>query len=232
MIDQVPSPAQLRSALGLLNWENNDLAKACQITPQSVSNIKRGATRPQPRILASIRRVLEMQGIEFLDHSGVRLKPEGVEVFQGRKDFRRFYDLLHDRMLHHHAGVYVSGVDERQFEEYLGDYAAVHIGRMKELLRQRRKLDFKVMLCEGDTHFLGSSYIAYRWQRAESFGPAAFYVFADYLALISFQGENAPKLVLIHSTVFADAYRRQFMEQWAHARIPPGMSPAGRARKA
>jgi transcriptional regulator with XRE-family HTH domain len=218
----MPSPdaAQIRAALGLLKWENEDLARACGITAQSVSNIKRGATRPQPRILTAIRRTLETQGIEFLDHSGVRLRPEGVEILRGREDFRKFYDLVYERLNLHGGIACVSGVDERLFVKHHDDYAKFHMDRMTELVRRRRDIQMKILVREGDTHFVAAAYASYRWQSRDNFNPAAFYVFGDYLALISFHGENAPKIILIHAAVFADAYRHQFMEQWKSAKIP------------
>ena len=92
MSSHKPNAAQIRAALSLLNWENRDLAKACKITPQSVSNIKNGVTQPHERILSSIRRVLEFNGIEFTDNSGVKLRPEGTETFEGTDGFIKFYD--------------------------------------------------------------------------------------------------------------------------------------------
>jgi transcriptional regulator with XRE-family HTH domain len=221
MTEQTPNAAQIRAALGLIKWENEDLARLCQISPQSVSNIKRGVTRPQPRILAAIRRVLENQGVEFLEGSGVRLKSEGVEILQGYEGFRKFYDLIYERLSIYGGQACLYGVDERLFIKYEGDFAQMHMDRMAELVKRRKDIQMKVLIREGDTYFVASHYATYRWESAEGFSPTVFYVFADYLALISFQGENAPKVVLIHSASFANAYRKQFMVQWRQAKIPP-----------
>lgn len=218
---QIPDAGQIRAALGLLNWENRDLAKLCKITAQSVSNIKRGVTRPQPRVLSAVRRVFESQGIEFLENSGVRFKLEGVSILQEYEGFRKFYDLIYDRLFHFGGLVCVSGVDEKLFVKYQKDFSQPHMDRMAELVKQRKDIHMKILVRDGDTNFVASNYASYRWQRPENFTPTAFYVFTDYLALISFHGENAPKVILIHSAVFANSYRRQFMEQWASAKIPP-----------
>ena len=53
MAIQKPDAAQIRAAISLLGWENEKMAKACGITAQSISNIKRGNTRPQPRVAKS-----------------------------------------------------------------------------------------------------------------------------------------------------------------------------------
>ena len=218
---QIPDAGQIRAALGLLNWENRDLAKACKITAQSVSNIKRGVTQPQPRILSAVRYAFESAGIEFLENSGVRLKLEGVEILQGYEGFRKFYDLIYNRLSYYGGTVFVSGVDEKLFVKHQKDFAQSHMDRMAALVRQRKDIHMKILVRDGDTNFVASSYASYRWQNKENFNPTAFYVFTDYLALISFQGENAPRVILIHSAVFANSYRHQFIEQWASAKNPP-----------
>ena len=174
MPSQTPDAAQIRAALGLLKWENEDLARLCQITAQSVSNIKRGATRPQPRILAAMRKTLNSQGIEFLDHSGVRLNPEGVEILQGRENFRKLYDLIYERLSLRGGTVCVSGVDEKLFVKYQGDFAQLHMDRMADLVRERKDIQMKILVNEGDTNFVASSYAAYRWQSRIISAPRRF----------------------------------------------------------
>jgi hypothetical protein len=107
--------------------------------------------------------------------------------------------------------------------KYLGAHAHEHVVRMSKLINERKDIEVNVLIREGDTNFLAANYVSYRWQRKDYFSTTSFYVFADYLALISFQDENAPKVILIHSAVFADAYRKQFMEQWWQATIPKQM---------
>ena len=221
MSTQTPNAAQIRAALGLLKWENETLAKACGVTPQSISNIKRGVTRPQPRILSSIRNVFEKHGVEFLENSGVRLKAEGVEILQGTDGFRKFYDLIYDRVSHDGGIICVSGVDENLFAKYQKGFGENHMERMTKLVRARKDIRMRILVREGDTNLIATSYATYRWQNPESFSPTAFYVFGDYLGLISFEGENAPKVILIHSAIFAEAYRRQFSAHWRSAVTPP-----------
>jgi len=220
MPDPIPNAAQIRAALGLLKWENETLARLCQITPQSVSNIKRGETRPQPRILSSIRRVFEANGVEFTDNSGTRLRPEGVEILLEDGGFKKFYDILYDTLAREGGEVCVSNVDERLFARHQKEFGAAYMDKMARLVRSRRDVKMKILVREGDTHFTAAAYATYRWQNPESFTPTAFYVFPNHLALISFEGDNAPRVVLIKSAVFSAAYRQQFMAHWRAARRP------------
>ena len=158
MPQQIPDAAQIRAALSLLLWENEDLARACDITAQTVSNIKRGTTRPQPRILQAMRQALENNGIEFLDHSGVRLRPEGVDIFLGREGFLRLYNLIVARVSVYGGLICVSGVDERLFLKYQGDFAQPYMKRMAELVKMRKDIQMKILIKEGDTNFAASDY--------------------------------------------------------------------------
>lgn len=69
-----------------------------------------------------------------------------------------------------------------------------------------------ILVRDSDTNFVAGTYASYRCQEKESFSPTAFYVFGNYLALISVQAKISPKVILIHAAEFANAYRKQFME--------------------
>ncbi|MGE4351112.1 MAG: helix-turn-helix domain-containing protein [Bdellovibrionales bacterium] len=220
MTDQPLSAAQIRAAMSLLLWENRDLAKLCDVSTQTISNIKRGATRAQPRVLEAIRKALETAGVEFFDQTGVRMKQDGVDIFHGKEGFKKLFMLILSQVEQYGGKVYVSGVDERQFVKHQAEFADVYMKRMVQLVKKRKDIQFKILVCEGDTYFAASKYATYRWQSKESYNPNPIYVFADYLALISFQGENAPKVILIRSPAFADAYRKLFLSQWRLSKVP------------
>lgn len=221
MTEQIPSAAQIRAAMSLLLWENSDLAKLCGVAAQTISNIKRGTTRAQPRVLAAIRGAFENNGIAFLDSDGVRLKPEGVDMLYGPEGFLKLYMLILNQVELVGGDVCVAGVDERQFVKYKGAFSEVYWKKMAQIVKKNKKIRFRILVEEGDRNLVASSYATYRWQSKESFSPHPFYVFADYLALISFQGENAPKVILIHSATFAETYRKMFMTLWRASRPVP-----------
>lgn len=222
MGNPIPSASQIRAAMAMLKWENRELAAASSVAEKTIYTVKMGLSRPQPRVLASIRKALEDNGIEFTEQDGVRRRSESIQVLQGPEDFRAFYDIVYEHLKQHGGTVCVSGVDEKLFVKYQEHQAESHRERMNALTKKRGDIQVEILIREGDTNFVASTYAAYRWQSRHSFTPTSFYVFGDYLALISFQAENAPKVILIRSAVFAEAYRRQFAEEWERAKIPPG----------
>ena len=183
-----------------------------------------GKTAYREETIKKIRGIIEAHGIEFTELDGVRRRSEGVQILQGPNDFRAFYGILYNHLSIYGGDICISGVDEALFSKYqtMGepDFTKMNVARLSELTNKRGDITYKILVREGDTNFVASSYASYRWQSRKSFSPTAFYVFGDYLGLISFQGENAPKIILIHSAPFADAYRKQFLEDWERAQVP------------
>lgn len=72
------SPSQCRAARGLLNWSQEDLAKASEVSRKTIAEFEREARTPQPRTLRDLRGALEQGGVEFINPNGggagVRLK--------------------------------------------------------------------------------------------------------------------------------------------------------------
>lgn len=220
MSSQTPNAAQIRAAISLLNWENQDLAKACGVTDQSISNIKRGVTRPQPRVLAAIKNIFEYHNIEFLEGDGVRRRPEGIKVYQGREGARAFYDDVYDVAKRKGGDFFIVNPSSRDyFAEMLGDYHKVHVARMTAILD---KIRVKVLLTEDKDNLPGTSYVEYRWISKHYIDTVCFYVFDDRFAIILIEPEI--KITVIQSRVIADAYRRQFHSMWGRA-VPLNKPP-------
>ena len=77
-MDETILPAQIRAARSLLNWLQDDLAKAADVALTSVRDIEGEKRSAASGTFASVRRALENAGVEFLagtkDHGpGVRL---------------------------------------------------------------------------------------------------------------------------------------------------------------
>ncbi len=74
-------PAQCRAARALLSWSQAELAERAGVAKQTLADFERGARSPYPRTLADIKKVLEAEGIEFMNGGapGVRLKKKSPE---------------------------------------------------------------------------------------------------------------------------------------------------------
>ena len=74
-------PSQCRAARALLNWPQEQLATAANLSVTTLRNFERGATSPVANNLAAIRAALESAGVEFIEENGggpgVRLRKAG-----------------------------------------------------------------------------------------------------------------------------------------------------------
>lgn len=61
---------QCRAARALLGWNQAELAKAANVSRQTVADFERGAHVPINNNLASITVALEKAGIEFIPENG------------------------------------------------------------------------------------------------------------------------------------------------------------------
>lgn len=211
---------QIRAARALLDWDSSVLAEKAGLTRQTVSRIESDVVQPQENTLSRIMLAFSESGIEFTDNCGVRLKPQSVEVLSDTSGFSRFYEYVYEEISRHGGMVCVSGVDEKLFSKYRLN-PEIHRERMKELCSHRKDIHMRILVEEGDYNFAASSYATYRWQPKKHFSKAAFYVFGSSLALISFDNQPPPLIILIKSAAFADAYRSSFDIAWNNALIPP-----------
>ena len=71
------TPLQCRLGRTLLNWTVRDLAKAANLSPNTVSKFENARAEPNPATLTVLRLTFEKNGVEFLngDSPGARLRP-------------------------------------------------------------------------------------------------------------------------------------------------------------
>lgn len=214
--------AQLRAARGLLDWTRADLAKAAEVSPETVKNIEHGTFRPQEATTAAILKAFTMHDVEFIENEGVRLRRERVTTYEGIEGFRRFLDDVYHTAQALSAGhsngksICISGVDDRFFIKHLHDYSVAHANRMIALgnVKVRILIKEKVFLTVPKEDY--REYRVYPTPDVE--GNVPFYVYDDKLAIMIFDGENLPQIVVISSPLVARAYRGQFEVLWQNAK--------------
>jgi DNA-binding XRE family transcriptional regulator len=223
--------AQLRAARGLVDWTRNELAKAANVSPETVKNIEHGIFRPQEETAERIVKTFAAHGVEFTESEGVRLHKDTVTRFEGVEGFKRFMDDVYEEakkssemnkkiaLPGDRKSFCMSGLDDRFFSKHLGDYFVMHTKRMNEL-RHTFKMYILVkdrphtLLPEEVQKDKGSSYREYRLSTSSDGGKVPFYVYADKLAILIFEDENNPRIVVISSEPVAQAYREQFNIIW------------------
>lgn len=218
--------AQLRAARGLLDWTRTDLAKAANISPETVKNIEHGTFRPQEQTAQAIVKTFALHDVEFTENEGVQRRKDTVTKYEGSEGFKHFIDDVYEAAKSPEAAIgelkpiCISHVDDRLFSKHLGDYLTVHIKRMNELknLKIRILIQDKPYTRTAEENRSGSSYCEYRRLSTQHPGNVPFYVYGDKLGILMFEEEKEPQIVVISSAVVSKAYRDQFEILWQTAK--------------
>ena len=210
---------QIRAARGLLGWEATELGKRTDLSRETIANIESGRTQAREGSLERIAKAFMDGGVEFTANQGVRLKPSGLEVYEGPARFNEFYDFLYEQVKTHGGDVCLSVTDETLLAKYRKN-SAVHYQRMQDLFDRGIIKSFRILANKSD--FASKyPYNIYKWQPESSISPTAFYTFGECLALISFVHDTPPYVVVLQSAPLANSYRQAFDAAWAAAKEPP-----------
>ena len=208
------SPRQIRAARGLLEWSSKELAEKVGVTQATLSKIETELVQPQERTLSAIANILDMNGVEFLDGDGVKMRQSEVRVFSGKNGYRQFLDHVYDTLK--------KGGRIRQFNlsdssnlSFIDDYGKAHLERMEQI----DGLDAKVLTTDGDTHF-PASYCEYRWINKHDADLAPFYMYGDNLVLPMYESTHKREWISINSKLLAERYAREFDKFWDNASSP------------
>jgi hypothetical protein len=162
-----------------------------------------------------IVRVFSDAGIEFTENEGIRRRPQGIEIFDGLSRFRDFTELTYSYLEKFGGEVCISVTDERDLQRANGRLAE-HRARMAELAKTKG-VTGRILACEGE--FKSAWAEMRKQQRTPNMPKVSFYTFSDNFALISFDGEPSPHVVLHKASPFAEAYKVAFDAAWEKAEI-------------
>ena len=201
--------------MALARMNQDELAAAAGIAPTNLNRILTEKSVARDATLKTIRQVLEARNIEFTANEGVRLRPEGIEILNGREGLIALMDDIYDLCRRGVAGeVILAGAPEDDFVRILGDYDPIYLANMSSV----PGLKMRTLIQEGDMNFVSGAYTEYRWVSKEQFQPVPFYAYAEKLAIVVFQADPSPRILMIESKPIAEAYRRLFESMWIVAK--------------
>ena len=209
--------AQLRAARGLLDWTRTELAKAANISPETVKNIEHGTFRPQEQTAEQIIKAFAAHDVEFLENEGVRKKKELIRTFTGKEGFieklGHVYDVVKNsaQPITRHLAL---------TDRYAVDVAPEYIKEYADKMSKIPNLDAKCLVWEGDEIF-PFNYCQYRWLKKSQPWVMPFYIYGNY---VSFMMQTTPEFfmtVSIYSELLASNMIKQFDLLWDNAITPP-----------
>src|ERR1700761_514837 len=110
--------AQLRAARGVLDWTRADLAKAANISPETVKNIEHGTFRPQENTADAIIKAFGAHDVVFSDNEGVQIRKDLVRTFVGLEGYWNFLDDIYRTIKNDDGGICQFNFSDSLFVRY------------------------------------------------------------------------------------------------------------------
>ncbi len=211
---------QIRAARGLLKWSCPDLAEKAGLSRETIIKIEGDIIQPREGTLNDIIRAFDQYGVEFTDNSGVRIKPQGVEVLVGPAGLQEFFNNVYAHARDHGGKIVQLGIDENLFWAMGKEFSEAHRKRMAKLVQERKDIQVQAILSHGDTNFVASEYNNYRWISKDIFAPVPFYIYGQTLAIMDFHTIPAPTIIVHKFPAITEAYRKQFAAFWKLSEEP------------
>jgi transcriptional regulator with XRE-family HTH domain len=192
---------QIRAARGLLDWSQEVLAGRAGISKDSVKNIEKSITNPQPATLEKIKQAFELSGVEFTA-TGLEQKDESVTVIDGADWYLRLLDdvhaSLHDKK---NAELLIMCADDRKSPE-----------EVNALYRKIRNAGIKMrqLVEDGNTYLMGPV-SEYRYMPKDKFINYVSLIYGDKVAICTDQNTKA---IVFKDTILAMTWSNLFDVLW------------------
>jgi DNA-binding XRE family transcriptional regulator len=206
---------QLRAARGLLDWTRTELAKAANISPETVKNIEHGTFRPQEQTAEAIKRAFAVHDVVFLEGQGVKILDKSIRVYQGVNDYGKFLDFIYEQMKDG-GDTYQLNYPDSVIKRFGGNEGKSYLEKMSAV----KNLHAKCIVPEGDTNF-PAKYCEYRWLPKADTNALPYYMFGDYVSLLSAVSDKDVIFIVIYSPLLANILREQFVKYWENALVIP-----------
>lgn len=206
------TPSQVKMARAALDWSREQLSEVSGISVPAIRELEAGRVQARTSTIEPIRRAFEQSGIDFIK-GGVRERQDTIRIIEDDAITHLFDDIIVELRNSSDKELLIFGVDEKKFlSNFPEDKLLTHIQQRKQLGITQR-----LLLCEGDTNFVGSSE-TYRWTPKEYFSVTPTFVYGNKVATILW--EAPPKVFIVHNDMYANERRRNFSMSWKAALIP------------
>ncbi len=207
--------AQLRAARGLLDWTRADLAKAANISPETVKNIEHGTFRPQENTADAIVKAFGAHDVKFTENEGVQIKQELVRTFVGKEGYIDFLIDIY-KTVKNGGQICQFNFSDSLFVKYSRGRADNHTHDMSVI----PNLNARCLVPEGDYNF-PAKYCVYKWLKKEHLNAIPYYLYGNNVAMLTNEEEEQITWVVIGSTSLVQAFRKQFDMYWEEALAVP-----------
>ncbi|MGB9152333.1 MAG: helix-turn-helix transcriptional regulator [Alphaproteobacteria bacterium] len=207
------SASQIRAARALLDWSQEDLASASDLSIATIHKIESGQISPRNKTISSIISTMEQANIEFTSPMGVQLKSNDVRVLEGEDAYLLLLDDVYHTLKKQKGEALVWNADNSVSPE----------SAINSVIRMRKEgIRFRYLVEEGNT-FLHGPLEEYRWVPKEFFLNNVQEIYGNKVAFpmhSTMATQQAKRIVIIESAALAESMRNAFNFMWQNCRKP------------
>lgn len=193
-----------------MNWTQDKLAEAADLSLQGIQKIERGETQPTARTQAKIIRAFEKQGVIFTP-KGIEYEEYPIIFVEGSTHESCYLQLLKDALEH---------LKDKKNPELLIMYADDKVSppSVNELYREIRSAGIKMrqLIQEGNTYIIGPLE-EYRYVPKDFFINRVTLVYGDRIAN---ETSNFNRAIIKVDPVNAEIQRNTFNMLWSILKQP------------
>jgi transcriptional regulator with XRE-family HTH domain len=204
---------QIKAARALLDWSQEDLAAATDLSVNTIRKIESGHISPRGSTMGAIAQAIGNAGAEFSGTSGVKMRDEEVITREGEHCLEEFMEKIYNA---------VKGPGG----EVLYMHADMTRASQKEIdiliLLKKRGIKLRRLCEEGDT-YLNFPIEEFRWIPKKYFKPSLQVIYEDYVAVCIYPDSKMrsfSKMIVIRNKYLAEAIRNDFNFYWDNCRMP------------
>lgn len=203
------SVGQIKAARGLLEWGQNDLAKATGLHLNAINNVERRHGIPRGETIAAIQQAFEQHGVRFTGLTGVELVQESLEIkkFAGADFIRIMTNDVLSTMTQPEGELIAVLPDERLFLEDTKQNDRYYNAQKKIGFKQRLILSQEDGMTWADSDEV-------RHLPEAVLGKISYQVYGDKFVLMNWKTKE---VVMIRSETLASSFRNQFDYLWSQA---------------
>lgn len=202
---------QIKAARVLLDWSQNDFAKATGISVATIRRLEAGYISPRSATTNSIWQCFEMAGIEFLESDGVRRRPCGVNIFEGNRSGAEFFQDIKTSVQRGGSDVYIVTPTAGTFAKYCGLENILEFGALVDV---NRTTAIKCLITGEIEAPHSTSSFQFRTLSKAFIDPVPFCAYGEKYAIAVPNGKPFSKLIVIDAPKMAIAARQHFLSLW------------------
>ena len=202
------TPALIRAARALLDWQQQDLAVAAKLSLSSVNKFERGLGKTRASTIQSMVRTLKAVGIDFPASGGVRHSEEilSIQRIKGDDFVEKLDEDIYTAVTKPGDEIYSCSADESQwFTPGIKETA-------ERYYKWRSRLGVKQLyLVPEENKVFESPKSHYRSLPPQLIGKIAFILYGDRVALVMWRKKQ---ILILRGQELIQPFREQFKFLW------------------